>query len=586
MRFSEEFLAELRSRVDIEELVSRYTDVRGRGRSPVALCPFHNEKTPSFVIYRETQSYYCFGCGAGGDAINFIRNIENLDYTEAVRFLCEKAGMNMPDTPIDDTASVIRRRCCEANRAAARFFYSSLNITSGEEAREYLAKRKLTQETITHFGLGYAPDSWDSLIKYMKGNGFTESELISFDLAKSTKNGHTVDSFRNRLMFPIIDLRGNVIGFGGRVLDDSKPKYLNTSDTPVYKKSRELYALNFAKNNNKGRLILCEGYMDVIAMHQAGFTQAVAGLGTSFTPEQAKLLTRYCSEVLLSFDSDEAGIKATQRALSILSSTQVNARVIRLTGGKDPDEIIKNHGIQYMQAIIEGALNNTEYALARAKSSFDTATDDGRVGYINEAIKILAAVKNAVERDVYITRLSSETGVLKAAIESQLTREMKNRTRKENYELFDSAKKLMSSTLTSKNPEARGNLRAVKAEEKLLASFLRNPEFYTALSSGLSPGLFATSLNRRFFTLISDRIVNDQPLDITSFSVSLDEGETEYLSGLISESYKIASTQEECKDCIAVLVSEMEKPTRSEGKMTDESFEDRIKRIRQKKLNG
>ena len=333
MRFSDEFLTELRSRVDIEELVGRYTEIRHRGsRTPVALCPFHTEKPPSFVIYRENQSYYCFGCGAGGDAITFVKNIERLDYVEAVRYLCERVGMNMPMDPVDDQYNKLRRRCFEANREAAKFFYSRLISEEGAPAREYLKKRRLTDETVKHFGLGYAPDRWDSLLKYLRSKGYRDDELVSFDLARKTTRGGTIDAFRNRLMFPIIDLRGNVIAFGGRVLDDSKPKYLNTSDTVVYKKSQGVYALNFAKNNNDGKLILCEGYMDVIAMHQAGFTNAVAGLGTAFTQEQISLLSRYCTELTLCFDSDEAGVKATNRALKMLEGEH-DFLAFRASGG-------------------------------------------------------------------------------------------------------------------------------------------------------------------------------------------------------------------------------------------------------------
>ncbi|HAM68232.1 MAG TPA: DNA primase, partial [Ruminococcus sp.] len=281
MRFSDEFLTELRSRVDIEELVGRYTEIRHRGsRTPVALCPFHTEKTPSFVIYRENQSYYCFGCGAGGDAITFVKNIERLDYVEAVRYLCERVGMNMPMDPVDDQYNRLRRRCFEANREAAKFFYAKLLSEEGEAARAYLQKRRLTDETVKHFGLGYAPDRWDSLLKYLRGKGYRDDELISFDLARRTSKGGTIDAFRNRLMFPIIDLRGDVIGFGGRVLGDGTPKYLNSPDTPVFNKSRNLFALNLAKKSKSGYIILSEGNIDVVSLHQAGFDSAVASLGT------------------------------------------------------------------------------------------------------------------------------------------------------------------------------------------------------------------------------------------------------------------------------------------------------------------
>ena len=465
MRFSDDFLAELRSRTDIEELIGRYVEIRHRGsRTPVALCPFHSEKTPSFVIYRDTQSYYCFGCGAGGDAITFIKNIERLDYTDSVRFLCERAGLAMPLDPVDDEINRLRRRCYEANREAARFFHASLYSPEAQEARAYLDKRRLAPETVKSFGLGFAPAKWDALIKHLKEKGYNEAELVSFDLAKRTSKGSVIDSFRNRLMFPIIDLRGNVIAFGGRVLDDSKPKYLNTSDTVVYKKSQALYALNFAKNNRERKLILCEGYMDVIAMHQAGFTNAVAGLGTAFTKEQVSLLSRYCDELTLCFDSDEAGKKATKRALSMLSSSPMKLKVMHLQDGKDPDEIIKTQGKEKMNKIISSAVNDTEFALNDSRSRFDISTEDGKLGFLNEAVAVLAAVENAIERDLYVSKLAEELNVQKSAIEQQIKKQRRFMKKAHDSAQFDAAMKtvLGDDKISSPNPEKKGNVRVVK----------------------------------------------------------------------------------------------------------------------------
>lgn len=582
MRFSDEFLTELRARTDIEELIGRYTEIRHRGsRTPVALCPFHNEKTPSFVIYRDTQSYYCFGCGAGGDAVNFIRNIERLDYTEAVKLLCERAGMRMPEDSADDAFTVIRRRCYEANREAARFFHSCLSLPEAKEARAYIEKRQLRPETVKHFGLGYAPDRWDALIQHLRSKGYHDDELISFDLAHKTKNGKAIDAFRNRLMFPIIDLRGNVTAFGGRVLDDSKPKYLNSSDTPVYKKSQGIYALNFAKNNKERKLILCEGYMDVIAMHQAGFTNAVAGLGTAFTTEQISLLSRYCDELTLSFDSDEAGVKATQRALRMLSSAPMKIRVMHIEGGKDPDEIIKTRGRQQMANIIENAVNDTEFALMQARSGFDIRTPDGKLGYLNEAVNVLAGINNAIERDLYITKLSNELEVSRDAVITQVGKAAYKLKKRRLNDEFESAARAASGEdkTVNVNPEKLQNRRACGAEERILAMLLRHPDYYKKMRGRLSADLFITKLNKEVFEGIARRIEENRILDLSSFGEDNTNEQIGYLAYLYSLGDKLANTLAECDECVKTLLEEKEKKNLPDiGNVSDADFAELMKK--------
>lgn len=559
MRFSDDFISELRSRIDIEELVGRYTDIKHRGsRTPTALCPFHSEKTPSFVIYRDTQSYYCFGCGAGGDAITFVKNIERLDYVEAVRFLCERAGMNMPTDPVDDEYLRLRRRCYEANREAAKFFCACLKTEAAKPARDYLKKRELTEETVKRFGLGYAPDTWDALVKRLKSKGFTENEMIAFNLARQSSRGNAIDAFRNRLMFPIVDLRGNVVAFGGRVLDDSKPKYLNTSDTVVYKKGQGIYALNFAKNNPDRKLILCEGYMDVIAMHQAGFTNAVAALGTAFTQEQISVLSRYCDELYLSFDSDEAGQKATQRALRLLSASPMKLRILNLSGGKDPDEIIKTQGVGTMSALISEAQNDTEYALSRAEAKYDIKTDDGKLGFVNEAVDILAGLSNAVERDIYISRVSEMTGMRREPILQQVSRAVKTRRRRAQRESFEAEAREAAGDDKGKipNPERRANLRACKAEETILASLLKNPDYLNRYGGSLGADCFITQVNRRLYVDIAERIRSHRPLELSFFAEENSGDDISMLSYLLTLGNKIAGTPQEFEDCIKTLADE------------------------------
>ena len=315
---SDQFLQELKYRSDIEQVVGSYVNLRRRGRTLSGLCPFHSEKSPSFTVYPDTQSFFCFGCGAAGDVINFIRRIENLDYMEAVRLLAQRAGMQVPEEAGDDRSSRLRKRILELNRDAARYFHRSLMSEAGRPGRAYLIGRGLTRDTIVHFGIGYAAEGWDGLTNAMRQQGYTKEELLAAHLVSEGARGGIYDTFRNRAIFPIIDLRGNVIAFGGRNLGDKGPKYLNSSDTPVFKKSRNLFALNFAKDSPRKQLILCEGYMDVVSLHQAGFTNAVATLGTALTEEQCRLIAQYTGEVLLSYDSDGPGQAATQRATCLL----------------------------------------------------------------------------------------------------------------------------------------------------------------------------------------------------------------------------------------------------------------------------
>ena len=509
MRLSDSFLEQLRANTDIESVISPYVNLRRRGKNLVGLCPFHNEKTPSFTVYPENGSFYCFGCGVGGDVITFVRRMENLDYMEAVKQLADRAGMALPEDGYDDTLAKKRTAVLAANRAAAKFFHSQLFTDRGRHALNYFLDRGLTMETIRHFGLGFAPDDWRALKNHLNEQGFDDVLLESANLLRrSDKNGKVsyYDNFRNRVMFPIIDPRGNVIAFGGRVLDDSKPKYINTSDTLVYKKSNGVFALNFAKNGNDGKLIIAEGYMDVIALHQAGFTNAVACLGTALTKEQANLLSRYADEIILSYDADEAGQKATARALGIFGTTGMEIKVLRLTGGKDPDEIIKKYGAQRFRDIINGAANDTEYRLLRARQGIDLSTDDGKVKYLSAATEVLAGIPSPVEVDVYASRLANELGVDKLAIESQVKYKREGLRKRRMAQREQDQKRLLINGQNTKNPERSQHLRAAKAEETLIASLMRNPDFYNKLRDELSADYFVTALNRRIFSVILSRL--------------------------------------------------------------------------------
>lgn len=575
MALNDIFLEELRDRNDIESVISSYVPLKRQGKILKGLCPFHNEKTPSFTVYPDTKSFYCFGCGAGGEVITFIRRIENLDFIESVKFLADRAGMQMPEDGYDDSVAKHRQRLLAANREAAKFFYSSLMSPAGKNGLDYFLNRGLTMSTIKHFGLGYAPDSWDALLNHMHSKGFTSSELFDADLVKkSDKNGKVryYDNFRNRVITPIINLRGNVIGFGGRVLDDSKPKYVNTADTLVYKKTNNVFALNFAKNGNPESMIVCEGYMDVIALHQAGFTNAVASLGTALTREQAGLISRYTEEVILSYDADEAGQEATKKAIRLFGETGVKLRVLRLEGGKDPDEIIKTYGKERFKALLDGAANNVEYRLLKAREKYDIAFPDGRVGFLSEAAQILSSC-NAIEQDIYASRLSTELQVNKDAIVTEIRRQYAKRRASEKKHEFE---KIAQETTVPKdeiNPQRKDNVRAARAEDILLSSLINNPEFYFKIKDKISESTFITDFNRRVFAILSRRIEENASIDLTVLSADFTPEESGRLAKFLAMKREISNTVDECIDCIKVLEQEKQKKSAvNPADMSDEEF--------------
>ena len=486
----QEYVQEVARRNDIEELIGQYVQLRRRGRTLTGLCPFHNEKTPSFTVYPDTQSFYCFGCGAAGDAITFVRKINNLGYVEAVKQLAARAGMPMPEE--DDKESRRRSRMLEMNRCAARYFYEQLNARTpqAEEARRYWReKRGLSDGAIRRFGLGYAPDEFGGLLHYLRRRGFSESEIEEGGLAKRSAKGNLYDLFRHRVMVPIIDVRGNIIAFGGRVMDDSKPKYINSPETLVYKKSRTLFALNLAKKSASKRFILCEGYMDVISMHEAGFDTAVCACGTALTPEQVKLLSEYAEEAVLSYDSDEAGQKATARSLALFANTPVKVSVLSIPGAKDPDEFIRHYGKDRFEMILNGAANPTEFRLAKSKTKYDLRTDDGRLEYIREAIDILASGSvSPTARDVYAGRIAGETGVAKQAILSQMEGAVKGAARRaRRKEQQDMAAQGYGADI--RVPYDRGGqeaMGAAAAARQLVAAMLQDPDQIPYVRSNLN----------------------------------------------------------------------------------------------------
>lgn len=571
MALSDSFLQELKMKTDIEDVISTYVTLKRRGATLVGLCPFHNEKTPSFTVYPATQSFYCFGCGAGGDAITFLKKIENLDYLDAVKTLAQRAGLQMPQEGFDDSLSKRRRRILEMNREAARFYHSVLLSPEGKVGYDYYIGRALSAATINHFGLGFAPNRWDALFKHMRAKGYQPAELVDAGLARKGQKGY-YDNFRNRVMTPIIDVRGNVIAFGGRVLDDSKPKYINTGDTLVYKKTNELFALNFAKDSKEDALILCEGYMDVIAMHQAGFTNAVAGCGTALTTEQVRLISRYAKEVILTYDADEAGQKALQKAMTLFDQTDVKVRIPALVGGKDPDEIIRTYGRDKFKGMLEGASNETEFRLLALRRQYNLATTQGKIDFIGGALQILATLP-PVERDLYVSRLSEELGVerqnMKVQLQDLVVRQGNRREKREfNRIVQENMRKTARETMATD-----ASLRKLRAEERLISLLLRYPDC-SRLCKDFDPQWLTPGFAQRVFTLILQRLENGDGTELMDLRDRLTDDEMGRLSGIIARGGESADAKQEFSDCLQTIRAEQQKKQESAAELDDQAFRD------------
>lgn len=571
MALSDSFLQELKMKTDIEDVISTYVTLKRRGATLVGLCPFHNEKTPSFTVYPATQSFYCFGCGAGGDAITFLKKIENLDYLDAVKTLAQRAGLQMPQEGFDDSLSKRRRRILEMNREAARFYHSVLLSPEGKVGYDYYIGRALSAATINHFGLGFAPNQWDALLKHMRAKGYQPAELVDAGLARKGQKGY-YDNFRNRVMTPIIDVRGNVIAFGGRVLDDSKPKYINTGDTLVYKKTNELFALNFAKDSKEDALVLCEGYMDVIAMHQAGFTNAVAGCGTALTTEQVRLISRYAKEVILTYDADEAGQKALQKAMTLFDQTDVKVRIPALVGGKDPDEIIRTYGRDKFKGMLEGASNETEFRLLALRRQYNLATTQGKIDFIGGALQILATLP-PVEQDLYVSRLSEELGVerqnMKVQLQDLVARQGNRREKREFKRIVqENMRKTARETMATD-----ASLRKLRAEDRLISLLLRYPDC-SRLCKDFDPQWLTPGFAQRVFTLILQRLENGDGTELMDLRDRLTDDEMGRLSGIIARGGESADAKQEFSDCLQTIRAEQQKKQESAAELDDQAFRD------------
>lgn len=584
MPLPNEFIEQVRDANEITSVISSYISLKRAGRDSVCLCPFHSEKTPSCHIYTDTQSFYCFGCGAGGDVINFIRLIEHLDYLESVKFLAQRANIPMPEDSFDKRAEA-KQRMLEINRRAARFFRDILISEKGLPGRQYLQQRQLSEKTIRKYGLGYAPDSWDTLKKYMLSEGYTEQELLDAALL-AKKDSHSYDKFRNRVMFPIIDRRGNIIGFGGRTLEPDAPaKYLNSDETLVFHKRNSLFSLNFAKNTKEKYLILCEGYMDVISLNQAGFDNAVATLGTAITPEQARLMRQYCEEVVISYDSDGAGQKATMKAINLLGEAGVEARVLQMSGAKDPDEYVKKYGADGFRLLLEKSGGAISFELKKLAVGLDMDAPEGKSSYLKKAVNLLAAINNKIDRMVYINDTAKLCGLSAGEIEKAVEEKRKilayTAKKNEAKELINPPKKPRDGFVPSSqlSPQER-------AQRGIIAFMMHSPDLLPKIEKRITEDDFSNEFCQKLYQGTARRIKNGISVDLSSLGDEFSAQEMGKITGIINENNLLPYQKERLEEYIRVLENHRD---RYGGKKPSElSEEEMLKEIEliRKKVGG
>ena len=504
-------IEEIKLRANIEDVISSYVALKRAGSNYQGLCPFHSEKSPSFTVFPGTSSFYCFGCGAGGDVIHFVRRAENMDYPSAVEFLAKRLGIPITLDKREQAENARRERVLAMNKEAARFFHQKLFAPEGAEGLRYLTEvRGLPMSLIRHFGLGFAPNGFGALTDHLRKKGYTDSEMASaFLCGISQKTGKPYDYFRNRVIFPIIDVRGDVVAFGGRVMDDSKPKYLNSSDTPAFKKSRNLFALNFARKNESDTMILCEGYMDVIALHGAGFSNAVATLGTAITSEQARIFARYVKKVVICYDADEAGQRAASKAFALLGEVGVECRILKVENAKDPDEYIRKFGAPAFKNLMERSRSEFDFKLEKILAEYPIENPDDRVKALEASVRLVASFPSAAAREVYLHRIAEKLNVSPDSIRRDVEKTIRSRDRKNQREETRQMIRRTEGYGDRTNPDYVKNPGAAKAEETILGILLLHPELYTELEksgAGLTAQDFFTAFGKKVYGELESRL--------------------------------------------------------------------------------
>ena len=562
--FSQTFLDELIARNDIVDVVGSYVALTPKGGSYWGCCPFHNEKTPSFHVLQDKQFYHCFGCKKGGGVINFIMEIENLSYSDAVRFLAKRVNMEVPEDRASADANRLRKRLLALNRDAARWYYDVLQSSDGAAVRAYLDKRAIQRKIAVRFGMGASPDSWDALLRAMTAKGYTRQELLTAGLIVANKTGGFYDKFRNRLMLPVIDVRGDVVGFGSRVIDKSEPKYMNSTETPVYSKRRVLYGLNLAKKTKRPNMILCEGNLDVVTLHQAGFDNAVASMGTALTTEQIRLLGRYTKELVLCYDNDNAGQLATERALEMLNNTEFTVRVLklprRLADGEyvkqDADDFIKFQGAPAFERLLSGSENGVEFRMAQVAAKYDLRSDQGRIDYTAEISQVLSELDNAVEREVYANRAAEAAGLSPDAMRQEVERAVRRR----RYNARKKQERQELSPALTVQPVQRGsrytNLRSAMAEEGVIRLLHLDPALFGD-TPPLQPEEFSSPLLGKVYGTMWRQRHNRSGL--SALTAELTGEEMSHLTTLLQKPESTANASQALADYIRVIREEQAK---------------------------
>ena len=562
--FSQAFLDELIARNDIVDVVGSYVALTPKGGSYWGCCPFHNEKTPSFHVLQDKQFYHCFGCKKGGGVINFIMEIENLSYPDAVRFLAKRVNMEVPADRESADADRLRKRLLALNRDAARWYYDVLQSSDGAAVRAYLDKRAIQRKIAVRFGMGASPDSWDALLRAMTAKGYTKQELLTAGLIVANKTGGFYDKFRNRLMLPVIDVRGDVVGFGSRVIDKSEPKYMNSTETPVYSKRRVLYGLNLAKKTKRPNMILCEGNLDVVTLHQAGFDNAVASMGTALTTEQIRLLGRYTKELVLCYDNDNAGQLATERALEMLNNTEFTVRVLklprRLADGEyvkqDADDFIKFQGAPAFERLLSGSENGVEFRMAQVAAKYDLRSDQGRIDYTAEISQVLSELDNAVEREVYANRAAEAAGLSPDAMRQEVERAVRRR----RYNARKKQERQELSPALTVQPVQRGsrytNLRSAMAEEGVIRLLHLDPALFGD-TPPLQPEEFSSPLLGKIYGTMWRQRHNRSGL--SALTAELTGEEMSHLTTLLQKPESTANASQALADYIRVIREEQAK---------------------------
>ena len=555
MAIPSSFIDDLVARSDIVDVVSDYVKLTPKGGSYWGLCPFHGEKTPSFHVRADQQNYHCFGCGKGGGVISFVMEVENLPYLDALRLLAKRAGVEFPEQNMDQRSRRKRARLLELNKEAARFFHSQLHGPAGRQGLEYLQRRGLSRGIMTRFGLGFAPDNWDSLIRAMAQKGYEKGDLLEAGLAVSSQKGRIYDRFRGRVMFPIIDLRGDVIGFGGRVMGDGAPKYLNSPDSPVFNKSRNLFALNLAKNTKLGRIVLTEGYMDTIALYQAGFDCAVASLGTSLTADHAKLLSRFTKEVVICYDADSAGIQAANRAIPLLEKTGLKVRVVRVHGAKDPDEFLKKFGPDAFAKLLDQSENYVNYNLRQLQEKYDLSDPIQRAEFARAGAEVISQLESPVEREVHAGQLAQTTGVGKDALLQEIQRFRKQR-------FYQAKRKQERRDLTPVNqiqPKSRqmryDNPRSARAEEGILRLLMLDSSLARQISD-LTPADFTAPVLGKIYGVLRDRMDQGRSLQLGALEGELSGEEISLLTEIMGRPASLENGAAAMADYRSVMETE------------------------------